>query len=744
MKWAKKITFFSSSKKGAKGIVALWVLAALLMGWMAPGASDYATSINESGLPADSVSLKADEKIKEYFPGDKGTPALLVFNKKGEFIDADFAVIDKISKKIEKEQLNSVKTAVPFHKLPPQAKSSFLSENSTTLILPISLKENLEREAINETIEELGKLAKGELKSSESVKLAITGPAGIVADMISIFARADIVLLLGTIGLIFVLLILIYRSPLLALVPLLGAGIVYEVVNKTIGLFGSAGMKIDTQSTSIMSILLFAALTDYSLFIVARFKEELKNENDKYAAMKRAMEEVTEPILYSGGTVLAAMLVLFAAVYEPYRNFAPVFSIAMVLILLGGLTLLPALYALFGRKAFWPAIPKMDSATEVKASIWSRIGNVVVNSPVKSGLFVLVPLVMIALNTVNIDYSFNLIKSFPSDLQSRQGYEILEKNFSPGELAPTTLIVESEQALDAEKLQSLREGLLEVKGVEQVNPDFFSKDSIQAMRLDSSYADSGKAAKIEVVFAGNPYDQETFDILNGIRKNQKKLMEDAGLDNSKLYFSGESAKQAEIRDVNDRDTLVVVALTTLVITVLLVLQTKSLIAPIYMMATIILSYFTALGAGYFFFDQFFGYSAISYRIPLYTFIFLVALGVDYNIMLISRIKEEARRHPIKKAISLGLSNTGGVISSAGLILAATFAVLITQPIMELFMFGFTVAIGVLVDTFLIRTILVPAIMVKLGKYSLWPQKVKSEEVDMEARSKFRTGKAFEK
>lgn len=149
-----------------------------------------------------------------------------------------------------------------------------------------------------------------------------------------------------------------------------------------------------------------------------------------------------------------------------------------------------------------------------------------------------------------------------------------------------------------------------------------------------------------------------------------------------------------------------------------------------MMATIILSCFTALGAGSFIFDQFFGYSEISYRIPLYTFIFLVALGVDYNIMLISRIKEEARKHPIKEAISLGLAHTGRVISSAGIILAATFAVLITQPIMELFMFGFTVAICVLIDTFLIRTILVPAIMVKLGKYSLWPQKVIAEEAEL--------------
>ncbi|WP_286183604.1 MMPL family transporter [Bacillus sp. ISL-55] len=373
MKWARKLTAFSGSQKGSKGIVAIWVLAALLLGWLAPSASDYATSINESGLPEDSVSLKADEKINEHFPDDEGIPALLVFNKKGEFTGNDFAIIDQVSKKLTEAELEGVKAVVPFHQMTPQAKASFLSENHTTLILPVSLNENLERSTINDTIKKIGQLAKKELKGQEEVKLAITGPAGIVADMIGIFARADIVLLLGTVGLIFILLILIYRSPLLALVPLLGAGLVYEVVNKSIGILGSAGMEIETQSTSIMSILLFAALTDYSLFIVARFKEELKKAGNKFTAMKRAMEEVTEPILFSGGTVLAAMLVLFAAIFEPYRNFAPVFSIALVLILLGGLTLLPALYVLFGRKAFWPSLPKVDDQAPAKAGIWSRL-----------------------------------------------------------------------------------------------------------------------------------------------------------------------------------------------------------------------------------------------------------------------------------------------------------------------------------------------------------------------------------
>src|SRR5699024_2870115 len=194
-----------------------------------------------------------------------------------------------------------------------------------------------------------------------------------------------------------------------------------------------------------------------------------------------------------------------------------------------------------------------------------------------------------------------------------------------------------------------------------------------------------------------------------------------------LHFAGETAKHADTRAVNDQDTILIVTLITILITILLGFQSRSFIAPLYMMATIILSYFAALGFSIFIFENVFQYDAMSYRILVYSFIFLVALGVDYNIMLISRIKEESRKHPIKKAIELGLARTGGVISSAGIILAATFAVLMTQPILELFMFGFTVAVGVLIDTFLVRTILVPAIMVKLDKWALWPQKVTSSK-----------------
>ncbi|WP_071458669.1 MMPL family transporter [Bacillus massilinigeriensis] len=720
----KKLTMAASSKKGAKITLAIWVLLSILLGGFAPSAKEFATSINSTGLPEDAKSLVADKKLFEYFPEEKGTPALLVFNKKTALSAEELKVIDGISKKIEDEDFPAVKKVVPLYKMPPMAKTTFQSDNKTTVLLPVNLEDNLEREVINETVNDLEKLVKGELKETEGISLNITGPAGIISDMIAIFSRADIVLLLGTIGLIFVLLIVIYRSPILSIVPLLAAGIVYEVVNKTIGLFGKGGMGIESQSLSIMSILLFAALTDYALLILSRFREELQKEEDKYVAMKRCMGEVTEPIFFSGGTVLASMVVLFAAVFEPYRNFAPVFSIAMVLILLGGLTLLPALFVLLGRKAFWPIIPKVGTVAKNRTGFWEKFAKAIVSRPGRSAMIVFIPLLVLALNSVNIKYSFNLIKSFPEDIESQQGYHQLEDNFSPGELAPATVVIEGKEKLNAGNITKLRKELLDHKGVDSVTPEQVSENGPM---LDTWLSKGGTEAKLSLTFTGSPYEQDALDSMAKLRDDSGKILKAAGLEDAKLYFSGETAKQLDTREANDRDTWVLVTLITVLITVLLFVQTKSYIAPLYMIATIVFSYFTALGTGYFIFEKFFGFEEISYRIPLYSFIFLVALGVDYNIMLISRIKEEARRHPIKKAIEEGLAHTGGVISSAGLILAATFGVLVTQPIMELYMFGATVALGVLFDTFLIRTVLVPAIMVKLGKYSLWPQVAKSEK-----------------
>lgn len=687
------ITDWVATKKGMWITLIVWLLAAGLLGAFAPSSKDYEVTSIDS-LPEDAKSVIAQNKVDKYFPNNDGTPGLLVFQAdKGELNLED---IIKFFKEIEDEKIDGVEQTVPLAALPPQAAAGFFSEDKTTAVIPLAFSEELESKDLRDRQEQIHKLA----ENSDEWTLYITGPAGIAVDSLNLFSRADLVLIMSTVGLILVLLVVIYRSPLLALIPLLAATFVYEVVNQTLGLMGKAGLVISNQTLSIMMILLFAAVIDYSLFVFSRFREELKHHEDKYEAMRYAMRETGIPVFFSGGTVLAAMLVLFFAEFGDYRNFAPTFGTTMAIIMISSVTLIPALFTLFGRKSFWPKIPKVNDPVIKGNSFWSKIGRTVAKKPGLSAAVIGIILLLSASNLFNLTYEFDTMKSFPEDMQSRQGYEILENNFAKGDLAPTTVIFEGKKALTAADREKL------------IN-ELSSQPLVDNVRLNRMTEDS-TVLSLNLTFKESPYSIKTIDALEEIRNDADKIVKDSGLSGS-LHFAGETAKKVDERSVNDRDLIVIVLLETLLILVLLFVLTKSVKMPIYMMGTILLSFLAALGLGIFLTDLFFDIGTISDRVPLYAFVFLVALGIDYNIILISRFQEERKKHSVKEAVEIAVANTGGVISSAGLILAATFAVLMTQPIQLLFVFGFIVAVGILLDTFLIRGILLPALIVMLEK-----------------------------
>src|SRR5690625_4925805 len=528
----------------------------------------------------------------------------------------------------------------------------------------------------------------------------MTGPAGIGTDTLELFSRADLVLIFSTVGLILILLVILYRSPLLALIPLLAAGIVYQVVMQILGLFGKMGLVISNQTVSIMSILLFAAVIDYSLFVFSRFREELKKEERKYTAMQRAMKHVGSPIFFSGGTVLAAMLVLYFAQFEDYRNFAPTFATTMAVIMLAATTLVPALFKLFGRRSFWPKIPRVGEETVSKNSLWSKVGRFVVIKPRLSVGIVSLFLIIFASNLMNIKYDFNMLNSFPDDMPSLQGYQLLVEKFDKGDLVPTTILLEADEAVTDEQIEVLQQQ--------------FTDENLVANVLFNGATDDSNVIQYQLTFAESPYSIEVMDQLEVMIGKSEQFLQNSGV-SGQLYFAGETAKQVDDRSINNSDVILIVSLETILIFILLVMMTKSFKMPIYMMGTILVSFLAALGLGIFLTDLFFDIDTISNRVPVYSFVFLVALGIDYKIMLVSRFHEERKHHSAKKAVELAVANTGGVISSAGLILAATFAVLITQPIQDLSIFGFIVAIGILMDTFLIRGVLLPGLLILLEK-----------------------------
>jgi len=690
----KSITDRVSTRKGTWVTLGVWVIITVLLAILAPSAKDYESS-NITSLPSEAKSVIAQNKLDQFFKDNDGTPAILVFQSSDDKV-VNVSELESFIKGVEK--VEGVKEIVPINILPPQATESFISEDRSTVILPVTFEADFEAKEMRTSQEKMMEIA----DESTDLTLTITGPAGIAVDALDLFSRADIVLLLSTVGLILVLLIVIYRSPLLALIPLLAAAFVYEVVNQVLGLMGKAGLLINNQTFSIMTILLFAAVIDYSLFVFSRFREELKTYDSKHEAMKEAMRETGLPVFFSGGTVLAAMLVLFFAKFGDYRNFAPIFATAMLIIMIASVTLVPALFTLFGRKSFWPKIPKVGEEVVKANSFWSKIGRSVVKKPVVSTVAIGIILVISALNMFNLKYEFDTMKSFPEDMPSRIGYEILHEKFEKGDLAPTTVLFEASEQVTIEQQDSIMKELAKQPLVSSVRPSGVSEDQ--------------KVVQFTLTYTESPYDSETMDALEKTRDNSQQIVKDSGLE-GELYFAGETANRIDDRSTNNRDLIVIVLLESILIFAMLIVMTKSFKLPLYMMGTILLSFLAAVGLGMFLTNLFFDIDTVSNRVPLYSFVFLVALGIDYNIILISRFMEERKIHPVKKAVEIAVANTGGVISSAGIILAATFAVLMTQPIQLLFVFGFIVAVGILLDTFLIRGILLPALLVLFEKDS---------------------------
>ncbi|WP_079508805.1 MMPL family transporter [Mesobacillus jeotgali] len=695
-KMLHSITDRVSTKRGMWITIIAWLV--LMIGLSAgPKLGDYKIN-NFQSLPDEAKSIIAQQKTEDYFPNAQGTPGILVFHNENGVINLD--EVNQILDGIIAEDIEGIKNIVDTRTLPPQALGSFISEDKSTMIVPMELEPGLGNDEYAEINDRATEIGTGIADKLESTAFYITGPAGIAGDTIKLFERADFVLLLATVGIILVLLIVIYRSPLLAIIPLLATVIVYQVVNQSVALMGAGGLEINNQTTSIMSILLFAAVIDYSLFVFSRFREELNHYENKFDAMKHAMRATGEPVFFAGGTVLAAMLVLLFADFRDYQNFAPIFGTAMFFIMIASVTLVPALFALFGRKAFWPKVPKYGVEKEVKHGVWGPVAKFVVNKPGLSGGIVGIFLIVTALNVFNLEYEFDMVKSFPEDLPSRVGYEIVEQRYDKGELAPTTLLIESDRALSEADAMKLSEKLQ-------------AEEEIASVRL-SGLTDNGEAAKFSVALAMNPYSVEAMDYIEGLQNQTPEILDNLGLD-ADAYYSGVTPKLIDEREYNDGDIIKIASLETILILVLLVVLTRSLKMPFYMMATILLSYLSALGLGVFLIDVLFGYEAISTRVPVYAFIFLVALGIDYNIILASRFIEERKKHKVKEALEIAIRNTGGVISSAGIILAATFAALTTMPIADLFIFGFMVAIGILIDTFLVRGMLLPALILFFEK-----------------------------
>jgi RND superfamily putative drug exporter len=497
-----------------------------------------------------------------------------------------------------------------------------------------------------------------------------------------------------------------------ALVPLIVVGIAYSIVAGIIyALIKTTGFEVNGQTTGILIVLMFGAGTDYCLLIVARFREELRTNEDKHVAMAKATERTAPAILSAGGTVLAAMLVLLLADLKSTQNLGPVLAIGIAVTLLAGLTLLPALLAIFGRRSFWPRVPRSGSQPPKPAGVWRRIGHLVHDRPFLVMILSILFLTVGALGNLVDTEKLSFGSGFRETTDSTEGSKLLERKLPPGEVGTGNVIVSAAAA-------------------KPVTSALSREPHVAAVRVQSRSID-GKLVRLSVVSDEDPYGDAAARRVPQLREAADRAPAGAPVvEGGRAALVGGVAAGNHDTFVslkNDAELLVPAIL--LLVFLILVLLLRAVVAPLYLVATVVLSFAFALGASKLIFTQLLDQQQIEPSLPTLAFLFLVALGVDYNIFLISRVREEDAKLGIREGVISALEKTGGVITSAGLILAGTFMALSVLPLDSLLQIGVTVALGLLVDTFLVRVFLVPSIAFQLGELNWWPARRRPTATD---------------
>jgi len=667
-------------------VIAVWILIAGVMA-MGPTLQSVTSNDASKSLPASVESKRADALQQALFADAKGTPIIVVYSSEAPLTEADKAAIAAGEAWLTSgaEPINS-------------ARVEYSPDGKGALIFA-SLDGNPGDAAFRDSVQAIGDHF-GD--SVNGMQVRVTGPGGLITDVYRIFLNADVKLLLGTVVLVLILLLVIYRSPVLPFVPLLTVGFGYFVAGGILARIATAlDVTLSGQATSLMVILLFGAGTDYALLLISRYREELRREGDARVALATSLAETWEAIAASGLTVTLAVLALLFANYGDYTSFAPVLGLGVFVTLIAGLTLMPALLALLGRRAFWPRRPKLGDPTEHRT--WQRIAERVAAAPKRAAAIVAVILVALALGCLLYSPRFSFTEDFLKDMPSKQGYALLEKHFPKGSLAPTTVLIKAQKAPPDFVTGMIVGALNESPGV--------------AAAFPTGTADDGKLLSFQVILKGDPYSKEALQQVRQLRETARTV---AAAGQAAALVGGPTATQADTWALSNRDTLVVAVVALVVVGVILAVLLRALVAPLYLLATNLLSYLAALGGTILITEKLLGWERISYRIPLYMFIFLVALGSDYNIFITTRIRGEALLAGLRDGTVKALAATGGVLTSAGVILAGTFLILLSQPVKDLAEISIGVALGVLLDTFLVRTALVPGLTLAIGPKAGWP------------------------
>ncbi|MEU1278900.1 MMPL family transporter [Streptomyces sp. NPDC005805] len=689
------LTRLAQAPGGRRGKVLVllgWVLLVAALGPLAGKLGEVEDTGPNAFLPRGAESARVNTELERFRadaadgaePADEVMPVVVVYSTTGTGTGTADRIGDAARAKAEADRRVFAGHVAEGERVSP----ALPSDDGRALMVVVPLAGEL-----GDSVEQIRDTAAA--NAPPGLEVVVGGPAGSLTDQVAVFDTLDATLMIATGLVVAVLLLVTYRSPVLWLFPLLAVGFAAVLTQAATWLLARyAGLPVDPQSAGVLMVLVFGVGTDYALLLIARYREELHRHADRHRAMRIALVRSGPAVLASAGTIAVGLACLALADINSSRSLGLVGAIGVVCAFLAMVTVLPALLVLAGRWVFWPFVPRVGTPVRRSVTVWSRIGAAVARRPRWSWLMSAGVTGVLALSAVGIDMGLGQAEMFRQKPESVVAQERISAHYPSGVSDPATVVTAADRA------DEVRGALAGVEGVARVDTGDRTAD--------------GRLATLRVVLDDAPDSAAARDTVDRLRTAAHAV------GGAEALVGGTTAQALDTRRAADRDLRTVIPVVLLVVLLVLVWLLRAVVAPVLLLATVVLSYVAALGASHLLFEHVLGFAGVDWSIPLMGFVFLVALGIDYNIFLMHRVREEARRLGLVRGVLEGLTSTGGVITSAGVVLAATFAVFAGLPLVTLAQLGVLVGIGVLLDTFLVRTVLVPALALDLGRRFWWP------------------------
>jgi len=705
-------------------LVLIWLVGGGIGGPFFGKVSEVSTNDASAYLPDSAASTQVQDRLAD-FTGGEAIPAIVVIAGDEELSEADLADVQAVAEEL-------VEVDGVADEISPPVPSE--GGQAVQIIVPLDSSGD-----IGDIVAELRAVLDDSLPAG--LEGWVTGPAGFTADLVEGFTGIDGLLLGVALLAVFIILVIVYRSPLLPLLVLMTSVFALCVALLTVWWLAKAGIVVlNGQVQGILFILVIGAATDYALLYVARFREAIGNGERRWPAALTAWKGAFEPILASGGTVIAGLLCLLLSDLATNRALGPIASIGIVFAMLSALSFLPALLAIFGRAAFWPFIPKgegnriPDDFSKPVKGIWAKQARFVARHA--RPVWIISTVVLLVAGAGVLQLKADGVPS--SDLvlgqsDARDGQDVLAEHFPGGSGSPAYVIVPEGDFEDAAALLADADGVDSIAVMSEDSPSGQAPVEVEDGALSiTAFGPPGTPAPEPTVSEGDVMliatlsdEADSAAAEETVRELRVELDERFG--EGVALVGGVTATDVDTNDTSIRDRTLIIPIVLVVILIILMLLLRAVLAPVLLILSVVVSFATALGVSALVFNHVFDFPGADPAVPLYGFVFLVALGIDYNIFLMTRVREESIAHGTRTGILRGLVATGGVITSAGLVLAATFAALGVIPILFLAQLAFIVAFGVLLDTFIVRSLLVPALAYDIGPKIWWPSKLSRQK-----------------